>query len=158
MKNFYKAWALLEEHNALIFSFIGALMFWMFGHRLFDFLDSNVYNYVALYEAVFGISGVLFAFLFAFYTYIISSDSQFIKVARETDHFRKMISYVKRATFIAICLNILTIPTLVLEINPSELYSWEWVYGLIWASATFEFAAAFWRANAIFWIFAKGAE
>jgi len=158
MRAFYKIWAFTEEHNSIIFLIIGAGIFWRSGHLTFKYLVENCYNYIALYEAIFGLSGVVFALLFAFYTYMISVDSHFINSSRNSEAFKKMIAYVKRAVFVSICVAIITLPMLVFEFAPTDRYTKEWLYTLVWTASVFAFAASFWRANALFWTFAKGAE
>lgn len=150
--------AFVDKRIVLVSYLVGGAFFILFGINIFDTLDSNVYNYAAIFSSIFGVSSALTALLFAFYTYAISSDSAFIKAMRKTGPYDDMLFYVKVSIGVNAALTLYSIPIMVLEPIPKELWSIFWWLLLVWSCLLFAAASSFIRAFMVFWIFASGNE
>ncbi|MDF1729561.1 MAG: hypothetical protein P1U53_17610 [Sulfitobacter sp.] len=154
----YRIWTYLEHHNAAIWFVVGFITAFL-GHGVwFEWAHQYSWDRQTLFSAAFDFGGIYTAFLFAFYTYSISSGSEFFQQARSTKAFKNTITYVKRAIVLGFLMTLTSVPMMIWNPNlylEFQLSNWAFCF---WAAIVFGATAAFWRATRLFWIFARNAE
>ena len=107
-----------------------------------------------LYTCVFTLSTVITAFLFTFYTFIITGDRGFLSASRNTTYFKQTISYTFKAIVTGALLAGASIPMLVVQPTPKAGEPWMFA-AAAWAALTVWSVSSFVRAAWLFAIFAR---
>ncbi|KCZ91315.1 hypothetical protein [Hyphomonas jannaschiana] len=154
----YRVWHFEESHNAAIWFVLGLVAALRF-HALF-FECANYYDWErqTIYSSAFDFGGIYTAFLFAFYTYSISSGSDFFVKARNTKIFKRMIVFVKKAIVLGFILTLASIPMMIWNPSPDRTFNTDSLIVCLWFALACASLASFWQATRLFWVFAKTAE
>lgn len=154
----FRIWVFAESHNAAIWFVIGLAVAFKFVGQAFSIAERQNWERQTVYTTAFDIGGIYTAFLFAFYTYSISSNSDFFAKARTTQAFKKMLKFVKDAIVIGFFMTAASVPLMIGNPSPDSIYSLSGAIVSIWFALVCSSLAAFWRATRVFWIFARTAE
>jgi hypothetical protein len=140
---FHKKW---EIHSPMILAaaFFGLAM-WK-GAAIYEYADKSRWHIDQLYTCIFTFSTVITAFLFTFYTFIITGERGFLSASRNTIYFKQTISYTFKAIVVGTILAFATIPMLVVQPVPKAGEFWmlatsAWGALAVWASTSFVRAA-----------------
>jgi|SRR6185312_2135825 len=143
-----------EVHHPMVVSALVFVAVLWWGPGGFSYADRKSWHLDQLYTCIFTYSTVITAFLFTFYTFIITGDRGFLSAARESVYFRQTVSYTFRAILLGAVLSLATIPMLVIQPLPKAGGAWL-IYSATWAAVAAWATAAFIRAAWLFAIFAR---
>lgn len=141
-----------EVHHPLVLSaaaFAGVM--WL-GDDLYRYATAEKWHLDQAYTTVFTLATVFTAFLFTFYTFIVTADRGFLEAARTSSYFQQTVTYTLRAIVIGSVLCLFTIPMLVVQPAPTTGDPWL-IIAAMWAGLTVWAAASFVRAAYLFSIF-----
>lgn len=141
-----------EIHHPMILSAgtLGAVLW--YGPEVFAYAELQQWHIDQLYTCVFTYSTVLTAFLFTFYTFIITGDRGFLTAARETIYFKQTIGYTMKAIMTGAVLSLASVPMLIVQPTPIAGDPWM-AYAALWAALTVWSVASFVRAARLFAVF-----
>ncbi len=145
-----RSWEL--HHPALLGVVALAGVLWA-GPYVFTHAEKAKWHLDELYTSVFTLATVFTAFLFTFYTFVITADRGFLGRAKESVYFRRTVHFTFVAIWIGAALCLATIPLLVVQPVPSPKDPWLF-YVASWAGLTVWACASFVRAAYLFAIFA----
>lgn len=144
-----KRWEI--HHPAIMGGGTLAAVLWR-GDLAYAYAEANKWHLDQLYTAVFTVSTVVTAFLFTFYTFIITGERGFLAASRTSIYFKQTVGYTLRAIVVGSLLSAATIPMLVIQ--PVILAGDPWLFfTAVWAALTVWAGASFTRAAYLFAIF-----
>lgn len=139
------------HHPALLSAATLVAVLWR-GDLAYSYAEASKWHLDQMYTAVFTISTVVTAFLFTFYTFIITGDRGFLAASRSSLPFRQTVDYTLRAIVVGSVLSVATIPMLVVQ--PVLLKGDLWMFfAAVWAALTVWAVSSFIRAAYLFAIF-----
>lgn len=126
---------------------LGAIIFVAAYYGAFDVLEAaarNKWHLDALYVSVFNIAAAASAFLFAFYTYVRTSDGAILCEIRRSIFFKRASTYMIRSIVATAILAVASVPFLIVVPQPHDAHHiWYWLICAWSAFSTYVFAAIF---------------
>lgn len=117
------------------------------GPKFFSTAMEDQWKIETLYSAVFDMSAMAAAFLFAFYTFAKTSDSEFIKDVRATPAFREFMDYLVSAVFVTAAVAVMTVPMMILTPTPKVYFTVSYFAVVVWAFLVGIAGGATWRST-----------
>lgn len=112
----------------------------------------------ALFAAIFDISTILTAFLFAFFGIAVAPGGGFIERIFKTRAFRLFVRYVVEALALGAILTVITVPFMVANIGPAfDAVTANIVFAL-WAFVCASALLAFYRVASVFFIWLRASS
>lgn len=108
-----------------------------------------------IYSATFDVATVLTAFLFAFYTFVLTQEAGFIGRMKRTPTYGSLLRFTASAMWLGAGLVVVTIPMMVTHPQPTCSQDPSLVIVAAWAGLAVWSFAAFVRASWIFGVFAR---
>jgi hypothetical protein len=142
-----------EMHHPLAMGALSFVVVLWRGAEAYAFANHHSWKIDQLYTCVFTLSTVFTAFLFTFYTFVITAERGFLGKARNSIYFKRTVSYTLVAIAVGAALCLATVPLLVVQPSPYAGDVWL-VYIAFWAALTIWAGASFVRAAYLFAIFA----
>lgn len=145
--------ARLERNYPAAIGVLTLILVLCFGPTCFRFASAHNLHLDQFYSGLFTLATVATGFLFAFYTFMLTTDRPFIRKAKSTIYFKRAQKYCLDAILIGACVCVLSIPYLVIQPAPSKMNISLvcvafWVALIAWAFSTFERAARVFSAFA----------
>lgn len=133
---------LLEKYSPhLVALIVLALTYWR-GGNFFSAAIENGWHTDALYASVFNIAAAASAFLFAFYTYVRTSEGTILREIRASALFRRASKYMIGAITWSALLAIITVPLMIAVPQPCHPNEGQFLPVAIWvAFSGYVFAA-----------------
>ncbi len=107
-----------------------------------------------LYSSIFDLSSMAAAFLFAFFTFAKSTDTEFMKKVRKTGKFRLFMGYLVTAMLATAFLAVLSIPLMITTPRPDVRWELVHFFQMFWAFMVGFAVSATWRATRQFVVLA----
>jgi hypothetical protein len=140
------------HHPALLGALsLGGVM--LAGPRAFAYAEMHHWKVDQLYTCVFTLATVFTAFLFTFYTFVVTAERGFLARAKSSIYFKQTVRYTLSAIWVGGIVCAATVPLLVVQPTPTVGDPWLVVVA-IWAALTVWACASFIRAAYLFSIFA----
>jgi hypothetical protein len=143
-----------EAHHPLALALVACAGAVAFGPRFYLVAAEHAWKVDQIYTCVFTLATVFTAFLFTFYTFVITADRGFIAKVRHTAAFSQTVTYTISAIAVGSILCVATVPLLVVQPSPDYRDPWLIVVAL-WSALTVGATASFIRAAYLFSIFAR---
>ncbi|TNC16424.1 hypothetical protein FF100_04040 [Methylobacterium terricola] len=143
-----------DRYYPILCGLSSSIAFLALGRQGMQYMVDNQWEIANIYGDAFNFFGVLTAFLFTFYTFVVTADRGFIGKMKGTYPYRCLISYTLRALFLA---GLVTVASIFLHVakpapvhfGPSFYWLAAWVGSVVWA------AVSFIRAAHLFSVFAN---
>lgn len=142
-----------EAYYPLTFGIVGGLLAYVIGPHTMQAIESRQWEIENLFVAVFTLGTVTAGFGFAIYTFLLTTDSGFIGIAKRSIYYRHILTYVLRGTFLSTVTAVLSIPGMLVKCAP-EVGSFHAFYVAVWSGVSIWTGAALFRAGHLFSIFA----
>ncbi len=123
------------------------------GPQAYALAERSKWHVDELYTCVFTLATVFTAFLFTFYTFVITAERGFLGRAKGSIYFRRTVHYTFVSIWVGAALCLATVPLLVAQPTPGPKDPWLF-YVASWAGLTVWASASFVRAAYLFAIFA----
>jgi hypothetical protein len=107
-----------------------------------------------IFVADFTLATVTAGFGLAIYTFLLTTESGFIGLAKRSIYYRHLLTYVLIATVLSAITALLSVPGMVVKEAPAP-HSIHAVYVGVWSGLSVWTAAALFRAGHLFAIFAR---
>jgi hypothetical protein len=140
------------HHPSLLSALAFGGMLWK-GPAAYAYAAEHSWKVDQAYTCVFTLATVFTAFLFTFYTFVVTAERGFLARARASTYFKQMVGYTFSAIAVGAILCVVTIPMLVVQPVPSSGDPWLAV-AAVWLGLTVWSGASFIRAAYLFAIFA----
>jgi len=125
-------------------SIIGLVIFvlaYRYEKALLDAASQNKWHLDALYASVFNIAAASSAFLFAFYTYVRTSEGAILREIRASAFFRRASKYMIRSILVTSILALASVPFLIVVPEPHDNHhAWYWAICIWTAFSGYTFA------------------
>lgn len=138
-----------ERHHPLALAGVMAASYGVYGYDLMQHAISSGWQVGNLYSSAFDVSSVFTAFLFTFYTFVVTTESGFIGRMKKTDVYGLLKSYSSVALVLGALLIAASIPMMIIEPKPVNVSGWHYVVA-VWIGLAVWTAAAFLRAARLF--------
>lgn len=148
-----KALSRWEMYHPAALGGLAAVALILFGPQAYAHADSQHWKVDQLYTCVFTLATVFTAFLFTFYTFVITAERGFLARAKHTSYFKQTVKYTLTAIWVGGLLCIATVPLLVVQPTPKVGDPWL-LFIALWGGLTVWACASFIRAAYLFSIFA----
>lgn len=146
--------AKIEAWLPLVAAGAATLVTFAYGPRFFRAAVENGWEYSAAYSAIFDIATIFTAFLFTFYSFILTAEGGFIGRMKKTRSYRQAVRYTLQAILLGALLAALSVPMMVWGPCPTAHSDPSLAYVSVWAGLAIWGCAAFVRAAYLFSIFA----
>jgi hypothetical protein len=143
-----------ELHHPALLAAIGFGVMMLFGAKIYAYADCQNWKIDQLYTCVFTISTVFTAFLFTFYTFVVTAERGFLARAKASIYFKQTVKFTLNAIWVGGILCAATVPLLVVQPVPTVGDPWLVVVAL-WVAMTIWAGASFVRAAHLFSIFSS---
>lgn len=142
-----------EVHHPALLSAVALGAILVAGPKIFALAKEEGWKLDQLYTCVFTISTVFTAFLFTFYTFVVTAERGFLGKAKDSTYFKQTVKYTINAIVVGGIVCVLTVPLLIIQPYPKVLDGWL-IFAAVWAGFTVWATASFIRAAYLFAIFA----
>ena len=146
--------ALIERWTPFAVGVISALATYRWGYLFFSAAELNGWDYGVIYSSVFDVTSIFTAFLFAFYSFILTQEIGFVARMRKTISYKMTIRFTLSALYLGGILIVYSIPMMVISPSPPQGTSLAQLLVAIWAGLTFWSMLSFARAAWLFSVFA----
>lgn len=124
----------VEKYSPLASGFVAASLYIAYGLDFFSMAKTRGWNVPAIYSGVFDLASIITAFIFGFFTFARTSETDFLFQMRATTTFKRFMRYLLRAMYSSAAVVLLTMPFLVAEPKPDARHQvWFWL-STIWLS------------------------
>lgn len=138
-----------EYYHPTILAIFALFLTLGFGPSVIEYLNSNKYSVYEIYSSVFDISSVFTAFLFTFYTFVVTTERGFIAAVKKSRFYKLAVRYTLEALLLGAFLTIFTIPMKVIVPAPTTFDAT--LFGVaLWVALAVWTAAAFVRSSYLF--------
>jgi hypothetical protein len=138
-----RAW---EKRGPILIGVSAGILAYFFARPFLVAAAGKSWHLDALYASVFNIAAAASAFLFAFYTYVRTSEGSILREIRGSRIFKRASQYMIRAIISSAVLAILSVPFLIVVPMPQGTNEiWYWVI-CIWAAFVAYVLAAIFRS------------
>lgn len=144
-----------ERHHPALFGGLGLLAYGAAGPYLMSAMIGAGYDAPQMYSATFDIASVFTAFLFTYYSFVVTAGSGFIARMRKTKAYALLKQYTLSALSLGVLLVAVSIPLTVIKPKPIDFFSAQHFMTTVWAGATCWSISAFIRATRFFVAFAR---
>lgn len=114
-----------EKNGPVAVGFLGFLLFLLYAPQVFTYSADNSWKIETLYSSIFDLSSIIVAFIFGFFTFARTSETEFLHQIRKTTTYRRFMRYLLTALYSTAAVVLLSLPFMVAEPKPTE-------YGDIW--------------------------
>jgi hypothetical protein len=142
-----------EAYYPLVLGMIGGLIAYVVGPQLMKSIEAKQWEIENLFVAIFTLGTVTAGFGVAIYTFLLTTETGFIGIAKRTIYYRHLLTYVLIATFLSAVTAVLSIPGMLIKSAP-EVGSFHAFYVAVWSGVSIWTGASLFRAGHIFSIFA----
>lgn len=142
-----------EVHHPYVLGGLTFVASLVAGPRAFEYAHDHAWKVDQIYTCVFTLSTVFTAFLFTFYTFVVTAERGFLGRARASTYFKQTVRYTLGAIGVGAALCVATVPLLVVQPTPIVGDPWLLAFSA-WAALTVWASASFVRAAYLFSIFA----
>ena len=133
-----------ERYGPLLITIVMIVGYWKFGRDAFEHMTVERWDVSAVYTGIFDLCAIIAAFIFGFFTFARTSETEFLDRIRGTRTYERFMWYLIEA----ICANsitvLLSLPFMVAVPKPTETSDPWFYFVLIWlAVSTYSLAATF---------------
>jgi hypothetical protein len=143
-----------EGYYPVAFGFAAAVAGCAVGPRALHAMEAKQWAIENLFVAIFTLATVTAGFGLAIYTFLLTTESGFIGMAKRSIYYRHLLTYVLIATVLSAITAFASVPGMIVKEAP-EPHSLHAFYVGVWAGLSFWTAAALFRAGHLFSIFAR---
>lgn len=144
-----------ERHHPAIFGGVGLLAYGTVGPQLMSAMVGAGYDAPQMYSATFDIASVFTAFLFTYYSFVVTAGSGFITRMRKTKAYALLKEYTLSALCLGVVLVVVSVPLTVIKPKPMDIANVQHFLVTVWAGVTCWSISAFVRATRFFVAFAR---
>lgn len=137
----------IQNFGPIIVGLLLAALAGALGPKFFAAALQDQWKIETLYSAVFDMSAMAAAFLFAFYTFAKTSDSQFVKDVRTTPTFSEFMDFLATAVFVTAAVAVVTVPMMILTPSPRVYFSVSYFAVVVWSFLVGIAAGSTWRST-----------
>lgn len=150
------AWAARwERHHPAVFGGLGVLAYGAVGTQAMSAMVGAGYDAPQMYSATFDVASVFTAFLFTYYSFVVTSGAGFISRMRKTRAYALLKEYTISALSLGVLLVVVSIPLTIIKPKPIDFASLQHLMVTAWAGVTCWSISAFVRATRFFVAFAR---
>lgn len=146
---------LIESWGPVAVGAVTAAAVGRFGPQFFKVASEREWAADTVYSATFDVATVLTAFLFAFYTFVLTQESGFIGRMKRTAAYRGLLRFTTGAMGLGVVLVVSSIPMMIINPQPKTPDDPTIIFVACWAGLAAWSFAAFLRAALVFGIFAR---
>lgn len=124
----------IERFGPAIVALLVAIAFAWKGGEFFAYAKKSAWDVPQIYSSVFNLSSLIAAFVFGFFTFARTSETEFLHKIRRTKTYARFMGYLVTAMATSAFVVLVSIPFMVAAPQPTEWSDW-WFWGcLAWAS------------------------
>ena len=137
----------VETKGPLIIGTAFAILCAVYGIAFFEVGEKEKWEIGTLFSSVFDLSSMAAAFLFAFYTFILTAESEFFKAVKATAAYEQFEGYLIVALLFAAFLTVLTVPFMIINPRPTVAFDWVHMALIVWSFVVGYTLSATWRCT-----------
>jgi hypothetical protein len=141
-------------YPATFFGLAGAVAGYLYGPQVLCVIHERQWSLENIFVAVFTLGTVAAGFGLTIYTFLLTTESCFIGMAKRSIHYKQMLTYVLCASSFSGLLSLVSIPGMVVKDAPEPYYVLSMYYAL-WGGLFIWTCSSLFRAAHIFSIFAR---
>lgn len=126
--------ALWEAHHPWLFALLAASVFAKFGLESIVYFETHRWSKSALFSSVFDLASITVAFVFAFFTFARTSETEFIHAMRKTRMYRRFLNFLLTAIYANGAVVVVTIPFIVVEPGVKIATNWSYWGLVVWVA------------------------